>query len=237
MRPAVLALSVVLFPISAARADPPSSLPVDEIVRRATTVMDREPAHMVCRLETEVLAFDKHGKLEDTVRIEQEETRQGSKTDQKTLRVFKNGKDVTAEKAAKRKASGKDDGASKEEDEGEELHEPFSAKWSSRYQFALLRKEELWGRPTYVVQVTARDRMPNAANGTAWIDAEQFVELKGEYAPAKLPDHVDWLKFQLQFVLHPSGVALPSLVKIEGAGHFLTIKKGFRSTMRWQDCR
>jgi hypothetical protein len=101
-----------------------------------------------------------------------------------------------------------------------------------------VRRETLWGRPALVVRVHAdkRDDNPSLANGTLWIDAERWVELKGELTPVKLPPHADWLKIQEQFVLDGGGVPLPTFLHIEGAGHLLFIKKQFTSTLRWSDC-
>ncbi len=203
---------------------------VDQIVEHAISVMDRNPAHMTCQLEVDIQSFDKKGAPEDHYLIRQLEKRTGEKVDHELVAVWKNGKDITAEK----KKEKKDDKKDKDED----LLEPFTRKGFSHYRYQLLRRDSLWGRPAFVVQVAARDPQPTAGNGTAWIDAETFVELKGEYTPAKMPDeHVDWLKFQTQYVIHRNGFVIPSFFKIEGAGHFLLMRKGFRSTMRWTDCQ
>jgi hypothetical protein len=103
--------------------------------------------------------------------------------------------------------------------------------------FELLRKETLWGRPTYVVKVSAQKNAPEHANGTLWIDAERFVELKGELEPSAMPPHADWIKVQEQYVPGPKDVAVPSFLHIEGAGHMLFLHKQFRTTLRWSDCR
>jgi hypothetical protein len=60
--------------------------------------------------------------------------------------------------------------------------------------------------------------------------------MKGEYVPTKLPDNADWARFQLQYSLH-NGVEVPSLLKLEGAGHKWFIKKGFRQVYRWLGCQ
>src|SRR5262249_46926866 len=125
----------------------------------------------------------------------------------------------------------------KQRKEKHELRSPFSRKWSPRYRFTLVKRETLWGRPAWVVHVTALDRHPDARDGTAWIDAERFVELRGQFVPAKLPDYTDWAKVQEQFTLHPSGYAVLELLILDGAGHLMVFKKGLHTTMRWSDCR
>jgi hypothetical protein len=113
----------------------------------------------------------------------------------------------------------------------------LAAKSAPSETFALLRRESLWGRPALVLSVRAREPKPTLVNGTVWIDAETFVELKGELVPSAMPDHVDWLKLQEQYALGPGGVPVPSLLRVEGAGHLLFMKKQFRTTIRWSDCR
>jgi hypothetical protein len=88
-----------------------------------------------------------------------------------------------------------------------------------------------------VVKVIARERKPKLGNGTAWIDAQSFVTLKGEYFPAGMPKQVDWLKVHTQHALHASGFALPTALRVDGAGHFLFIKRGFRLRMKWLECK
>ncbi|HJZ87302.1 MAG TPA: hypothetical protein VKN99_19145 [Polyangia bacterium] len=220
-------------------ADTPA---VSEIVERAVAVMDKKPAHMVCRLDTDIESFDGKGKPEDHVLVQIEETRRGAQVDHKILHVWKNGKDETADATAKEeKQKRKREAKKKEEGEGEgdqELLLPFTKEAAAQYKFELVREETLWGHRTFVLKVTARQRKPNAGDGTAWIDAESFVMMKGVFVPAKLPDeHVDWLRFQTQYAVHTSGFVLPTLFKVEGAGHFLLMKKGFRSTLRWTDCK
>jgi hypothetical protein len=87
------------------------------------------------------------------------------------------------------------------------------------------------------MKVTASRPEQRLGNGTAWIDAERFIPLKGEYAPAKLPKRVTWMKLQTQHGAGPGGLAVPTLLKLEGAGQAFFVRKGFSSTFRWKQCR
>ena len=223
-----------------AHADPPAppALPLDEVIRRTIEVMDRQPERMVCRVRSEKVVLDGDGKADEDERVDIEETREGPETSWKVVHKVKNGRDVTAQAQADERRK-EDERTRKGDQKGknDDLMMPFSKKWSSHYHFELLRTEHLWGRPTYVVRVSALDHKPEAGNGTAWIDAESFVPLRGVYVPAKLPDKADWAKFQMQYVLHSNGVAGPSYLRFEGAGHWWFVRKAFRQTLRWADCR
>jgi hypothetical protein len=114
---------------------------------------------------------------------------------------------------------------------------PLEAANAPNESFELVRKETLWGRPAYVVKVRAQKASPQQSNGTLWIDAERFIELKGELSPSAMPPHADWIRVQEQFAPGPAGVAVPTYLHIEGAGHMLFLHKQFRTTLRWSDCR
>jgi len=238
---AAIGLAALLLSAAAHAQDPPTppALAVEQIVERTIAVMDRKPEHLLCRVLSERRVLDGDGKVDDDERSEVEETRHGDHIDWKIVQKWKNGRDVTAQALAEQRRKEDDRKRKGESDRGkddDDLMEPFSKKWSSHYRFELLKQESIWGRPAYVLRVTAREHKTGAGNGTVWIDAERFVELRGEFVPSKLPDHADWARFQMQFALHPSGVVVPTFLKFEGAGHAWFIKKGFRQTIKWQDC-
>jgi hypothetical protein len=213
------------------------SLPLDDVVTRTVATMDRQPPNMVCHMRAEMDQLDRKGAVAEHRETEFEETRRGQTTEKKVLRATTNGKDTTAEAQARAAEAAarvkKTEGGPKTD-----FLSPYSQKGRSHYDFALVGEEMLWGRRAYVVKVTSRDRRSDQADGTTWIDAERFLVLKAELVPARLPEkNVDWVKLQTQHTLHPSGFVLPSLFKLEGAGHFLFMKKAFRSTMRWSDCK
>jgi hypothetical protein len=216
------------------------SLPVEEIVRRTVDAMDRPAPHLVCTVRVHKQVFDGDGKPEEDERSDFQETRQGDRVDWNLERRVKDGRDVTAQAQAAGRRSREEKerkGEPTDKPKDGDLMQPFSRKWAAHYRFELVRREVLWGHPTYVVRVRALDRKQNAGDGFAWIDADRFVELKGEFVPARLPDRADWAKFQLQYAPHASGIVLPSFIKFEGGGHMWFVKKGFRQTLEWHGCR
>jgi hypothetical protein len=215
----------------------PAPPTVEEIVAKAVDVMERHPERLICRVSSERQILDGDGNVDDDEKTEIEETRTHSDVEWKTVRKWKNGREITAEvrRDEERKQREKKPGEKKGKDD--DLMEPFSKKWSSHYTFQYVRSEQLWGHPTYVLRVTSHDKKEKAGNGLVWIDANDFIELKGEFVPAKLPDNADWARFQVQYLMHSSGVPVPSMLKFEGAGHKWVFKKGFRQVIRWQGCR
>jgi hypothetical protein len=231
-------LLIAFFSTAMARGEPaPASPSVDEVVSRARAVMERKPERAVCRIHVETQLLDKAGKLEHEDKRDGQATLHGNAQDVATEHGWRDGKPISADELAAERAKTEKQAKAHKSDDDFELS-PLAPKNAAQQTFELVQKETLWGRPAFVVRVRARPAdNPTLANGTLWIDAERFVELKGELAPAKLPPHADWVKIQEQYALGPDGVPLPTFLHIEGAGHLLFVKKQFRSTLRWSDCR
>jgi hypothetical protein len=232
LTPRLLLLSLVLSGASLARAD---DLPLNEIVARARMVSDKKPKSTVCRLHVETRLSDKSGKLEHEEIRDGKATLTGSDQDDDFENVVRDGKPMGKEELASERKKVKKQQADRKNEEVE--LSPLAAKNAASEKFDLVGKEMLWGRPVYVIKVQAEGDGPSLASGTLWIDAERFVEVKGELSPARMPPHADWVKVQEQFTLDGKGVPLPTLLNIQGAGHMFFVHKQFRSTLRWSDCR
>jgi hypothetical protein len=236
-RPFALLWLALVLPLPA-RAAPPA-LSVDEVVTRARAVREKRPAQIVCHIEIESELAGKNGEVEHS------DKRDGSAT----LHGADNQIDIVP-------AHGVHDGKAMSKSELDEEHKkteqqrkankshdmeivPLASKNAAQQRFTLLRSDTLWGRPVYVLDVKAEPTSNDAslATGTLWIDAETFVELKGVLSPLKLPPHADWIKVQEQFVLGPGATTIPSFLRIEGGGSMMFIRKSFKSTLRWSDCR
>jgi hypothetical protein len=231
------ALVVALLAVAApAAADAP--LPsLDEVVQKARAVMERKPDGVVCALRAETEVRDKTGKIEHTEDRKGKATLHGDDQEVETESVVRDGKAMTAAELQAERDKLKQQRAKRKKSDDEFDLSPFAARNAPSETFELLRRETLWGRPALVLAVRAKEAKPTLPNGTVWIDAESFVELKGELAPSQNPDHVDWLKVQEQYTLGPGGVPVPSFVHIAGGGHFLFMKKQFRTTLHWSGCR
>ena len=180
--------------------------------------------------------LDSDGKKQHDIRAQTEVTFLAGEQNEAIIRQWDDGKELTQrdlveqdKKRAKAKAEGKD------KDKDFEMKEPIDQP--GKFRFALLRTESLWGRRAFVLSSAPLAQGSEELKGTLWIDSESFVELKAELSPAKNPDHVDWMKVQLQSALLPNGAAVPTLVHVEGAGHFLLFHRGFRFTQHWGACR
>jgi hypothetical protein len=229
-----LAAAAVLMMGTAAMAQ---ELSAADIVQKARAVMDKKPQEpLVCRVTVDTQLLDKKGKPEHDEHREGKATLKGDDQDIESETVVRDGKPVSAGEIADERAKVKKDKARKKKDEDFDLS-PLAPKNAPNEAFELVRKETLWGRPAYVLAVKAQKKSPNQANGTLWIDAERFVELKGDLTPSEMPEHADWIKVQEQFVPGPRDLAVPSYLHIEGAGHMLFMHKQFRTTLRWSDCR
>jgi hypothetical protein len=225
---------VILLLLLLQTTPPPT---VEEIVAKAVDAMEKHPERLICRVSSERQILDGDGNVDDDEKTEIEETRTKADVEWKTVRKWKNGREITAEVRRDEERKQHEQKPSQKSNKDDDLMEPFSKKWSSHYTFQYVRSEQLWGHPTYVLRVTSHDKKEKAGNGLVWIDANDFIELKGEFVPAKLPDNADWARFQVQYLMHSSGVPIPSMLKFEGAGHKWLFKKGFRQVIRWQGCR
>jgi hypothetical protein len=229
----VVALLTVAAP-AAADAPLPS---VNEVVQKARAVMERKPDGIVCALHAETEVRDKAGKIEHTEDRKGKATLHGDDQEVETESAVRDGKPMTAAELKAEHDKLKQQRAKRKKSDDDFDLSPFAASNAASETFELVRRETLWGRPALVLTVHAKENKPTLPNGTVWIDAESFVELKGELAPSQNPEHVDWLKVQEQYTLGPGGVPVPSYLYIEGGGHFLFMKKQFRSTVRWSGCR
>lgn len=212
--------------------------PVADVVAKAREVMNRKPpAAVVCRVVVDTQLLDKHGKPEHDEHREGKATFKGDEQDIESDKVVRDGKALTADDIAEERAKVKKDKARKKKGDDEFDLDPLATQNVQNEAFELVRKETLWGRPAYVLAVHAQKKSPQQANGTMWIDAERFVELKAELVPSEMPEHADWIKVQEQYMPGPRDVPVPSYLHIEGAGHMLFMHKQFRTTLRWNDCR
>jgi len=231
----MLILGAVALPAQADEALPP----VGDVITHARTVMDRKaPDQIVCKVVVDTQLLDKTGKPEHDEHREGKATLRGDDQDIESTSVVRDGRAMSPVELADERAKVKKDNEKKKKKGGDDFDlQPLSSKNAPNENFELVRKETLWGRPAYVVKVSAQKSAPEHANGTLWIDAANFVELKAELSPSAMPPHADWIKVQQQFVPGPKDVAVPSFLHIEGAGHMWMMHKQFRTTVRWTDCR
>lgn len=238
MRGALLAaMLLTMVSAPAARADDPLP-PVADVLLRTRAVMNRKPDHAVCKIVVDSQLLDRSGKVEHDEHREGEATLTGDDQDIDSTRVVRDGKPMSADELAAERDKARKQRAKRTKGGDDDFDlSPLAAKNAPSQSFELVRRELLWGRPAWVLKVKAARASPQLANGTLWIDAERYVELKGELTPAGMPAHADWVKVQEQYTLGPSDLPMPSLMHIEGAGHMLFMHKQFRSTLRWSGCR
>jgi hypothetical protein len=232
--PSLSALAAVDHPTATAPVAAEPTL--DEIVSRARAVADKKADRMTCRMTMETAILDTAGNLEHREFREGDVTIHGDDAVLEPTRIVRDGKPMSDADIQKERAKMKEQ-RDKHKGQNDDFElSPLGSKNASGERFELLRKEQLWGHDAYVVKVTATRAAPSLANGTLWIDAVSYVELKGEVTPAKLPDHADWVKVQEQFALS-DGISLPTYLHIVGAGHRLVFHKGFESTLKWSGCK
>ncbi len=238
MKLATLMMMLLLGSLAPARAEEPLP-PVNDVVTRTRAVMDRKP-DVVCKIVVDTQLLDKTGKPEHDEHREGKATLRGDDQDIESESVVRDGQKMTTAELADERAKVKKDKEKAKKKGGDGASEfdisPMTAKKSDA-AYELVRKENLWGRPAYVLKVRAQKPSPQEFNGTVWIDAEKFVELKAEVTPAVMPPHADWINVQMQYVPGPKDVPVPSYLHIEGAGHMWMMHKQFRTTLRWSDCR
>jgi hypothetical protein len=212
--------------------------PVGDVVARARQVMDKKPDSIVCKVVVDTQLLDRKGKPEHDEHRVGKATFHGDDSDIESESVVRDGKTMSADEIAEERAKVlKDKKKQKKGSDDDFTPSPLDSKNAPNENFEMVRKETLWGRPAYVIKVSAKTKAPQHANGTLWIDAERFVELKGELTPSEMPPHADWIQVQEQYVPGPKDVPVPSYLHIEGAGHMLFMHKQFRTTLRWSDCR
>jgi hypothetical protein len=206
-----------------------AALPVDEIVEKAVAAMARMPSHATCHAESEELRLGKKDAVESSERAAFDTIfSAGKSTNSPPSRRWKDDQPLTAEQVASINGRGATSGDTLDV----RMQSPFRTR--THVHFNGLREDTLWGHHAYVLQVAAADK--DGSNGTVWVDADNFLELKGELTPQQLPDHADALSWQEQFTRLADGSVVRSLVHIEGRGHFLFFKANMRFTERILGC-
>lgn len=210
-----------------------------DVIAHARAVMDKKPDGVVCKVVVDTQVLDKKGKPEHDEHREGKATWRGDDQDVESTLVVRDGKPLSADEIADERAKVQKDKAKAKKKGGGgdfDIMSPLDPKAAPHESFAVVRKETLWGRPAYVVEVHALEKSPEQADGTLWIDAERFLELKAELVPSEMPAHADWIKVQYQYVPGPRDAPVLSFLHIAGAGHLLFLHKQFSSTLRWTDC-
>jgi hypothetical protein len=229
---------MMVLPLVAAPAWADEALPpVAEVVAQAQKVMNKKPDSIVCKVVVDTQLLDRKGKAEHDEHRVGKATFHGDDSDIESQSVTRDGRALSADDIAEERAKVLKDKKKQKKGDDDFTPSPLDSKNAANESFEMVRKDTLWGRPVYVLKVSAKTKAPEHANGTLWIDAERFVELKGELEPSAMPPHADWIRVQEQYVPGPKDVAVPSFLHIEGAGHMLFLHKQFRTTLRWSDCR
>ncbi len=214
-----------------ALADP---LPLDEVIARARKMMAERDKPLICAMSMETELRGKAGKLEDSERREMIMTAVGPKQDVRTLRMWKNGQELTPTQLAdeqKKEIKNKD-----KQDAFTVNMAPFDTPNFPSQSFSLLRMDTLWGHSVYVIKVDAKKPGRDIATGTLWIDADHFYEMKGELSPVKRPRFTDWMRMQEQYTLDAKGEVVPTAIYIAGAAGFMFIHKTFNVNMHMSEC-
>jgi len=233
-----LATLMMVLPLVAAPARADEALPpVADVVAQAQKVMNKKPDSIVCKVVVDTQLLDRKGKAEHDEHRVGKATFHGDDSDIESQSVTRDGRALSADDIAEERAKVLKDKKKQKKGDDDFTPSPLDSKNAANESFEMVRKDTLWGRPVYVLKVSAKTKAPEHANGTLWIDAERFVELKGELEPSAMPPHADWIRVQEQYVPGPKDVAVPSFLHIEGAGHMLFLHKQFRTTLRWSDCR
>ncbi len=221
-------------------------LTVDEIMWRTQKVMAPRERAIVCGTTLSTEVHGSSGKTEESERREGEMTLVGDAQELRTTRLWRNGKEIPVDQKDEKTHSAveiknaeknKTDVKNKNKKESISISiDPLAERNFPNQTFTLLRRDTLWGHPVYVVQVRAARPSAELAAGTLYIDAERFVQLKGELTPAKLPKMVDWMTTQMQYALDGRGQVVPSALHVSGGGHFLFLRKSMFMSIRWNDC-
>src|SRR4029079_12707508 len=100
--------------------------------------------------------LDKTGKPEHNEHREGKATFRGDDMDIESLTVTRDGKQMTADEIAEERAKVQKDKKKKKHGDDDFDLMPLSAQNMPNEAFELVRKEELWGRPAFVVKARAQ---------------------------------------------------------------------------------
>jgi hypothetical protein len=249
IRLCALAAAVVCAaaPLASRASDlaPAAELPVQEIVQRASAQLGRKPKKLRCNVELRALELDSLGKPTDTEERALIETwRDGVAEQGLPYQRSSDGKPLTADELAKANQDEAQQRAEmkqhEENGEGGHVDAPLEAAQVPRHKFTLLRRDQLDGRPVYVLAVAPQSLKPDervvTREGTIYVDAQTFVPLKLDTHALPLPRHADRMDLQEEFALTAAGETVPKFLSIEIKGGVLFFTRTYRVETRWTRC-
>ncbi len=118
-------------------------------------------------------------------------------------------------------------------DVGMELKVPFESSEQPHYRFQVVDADPM----TLRVQFAPKGDPHRRWVGEATLDAETGTILSLQGKPAVLPHFIDEMKVEMAFAKDVPTGAMPALLRVEGAGHFLFFNKAMRYTAVSSDFR
>ena len=211
-----------------------SPVPLDELVKSAGAAEVASEAafeNRPCTVTIDAKELDKKGAVKDASEIVMRRMLVDGKQHDELVRYVENGKDVTAEKKAKRAEREKEEEESGEGDDHGQIRSPFHPKNADGYAFEDLgadKADPALRRIRFAPKkgATADDRMIGEATLT---QAAQLRELR--MRPAKLPMLVSAIDIVGEF--GPSGEVVRLGMKGEAGALFIKKRFDVMTTFDW----
>ncbi len=226
---------------------PAPQLSVEEVVQKASALVEHKPKKLSCTVSVKAAQLDSDGKPKETQETELTETWADGVASQGL--PYKRSLDGTPFTAEEMRKADEDEKKKREEmkeheknGEGGNMESPLTAKQLARHKFELLRRDTVDGRAVYVLGVRPLSSTPPddrivTREGTIWIDAQTFVPFHAQTHASPLPNHVDKMELDEEFVLTPQGELAPKNMLLDVSGGFLFLRRAFHLETRWRDCK
>lgn len=216
--------------------DPPSTDSLIAGIRARLALCDTQWTDMTYIATTHERRLDSDGTIKEEKTFR---TRVYARSDQEREvleAMWKNGEPVsekTLRKEGEKREEERRGRAGNKEDRKEKrgarrdvgILEPFAAENSDRYLFSDIVGDTIHGVATWRITVAPQEDSEDLVRGTAWVRTDTYDAVAEEYEPAKLPNKMQALAFELEYEPVGIGCAMPQYFHIAGHGKVLIFIK------------
>lgn len=214
--------------------------PTDSLWLKAVALSEKNQDLVPGTIESYMQQVDKHGKPKNEDKYHQSSVRLSLRDDgeieYETVKVIKDGEDITEEERDKEKEkSEKDEDSESHEMEG---YHPFDP--DSQGRLSIERQDEtelLDGKSMVVYEFTEQpeDDEDEKVTGKVWFDVATGVPAKLEYTTDPLPKRVKRMITTLKYNYFPPDSLVVGSVSVEATGGILFIKRHFHVDMTFDE--
>ncbi|MFH1314718.1 MAG: hypothetical protein ABIJ00_16050 [Candidatus Eisenbacteria bacterium] len=216
--------------------------PADSLWLRAVNLSEESKDLVPGTIESYMQETDKHGKPKDEDKYHHSwgklSLRDDGEITYETVKVIKDGEDITEEEQAKDKEKQEEEDGKDSDGFDPEEHSPFDAETQDRLSIERLDETETTDGKDLAVYSFIKhpaEEDDEEVTGKAWFDIATGVPVKIEYTTDPLPKRVKRMVTTMEYVYSAPDTLVVGKMIMEATGGILFIKKHFHAEMTFAD--